>query len=346
MSTQNQQSAALSWNALFLSGSVVSLSISLWRARAKILPSDLGIEDTAEVKAALSLGCHRLAPASAFDEILRISREAQKAIDQLSMNFGLIKGARFIPEKNLAVLLERLHALKAEFYVAAKEFATNYDPMREGQLPVIKAALEAATTPAIAKAAYDRLVAEYPTAAQVLAKFSFSHSTYSVTSPKSAEAGKFAAEETEEVKSIVADMVKQLRDETSETLKTVMSLATKGGKLNKRTIEAAQETIGRIRGLNILGDHVLNDQLDAMEKALAAVDRAKVGDGFVQGLNAIQATLETSIADAVAQAEKTLTGVGHRSIEVEDEEVPALPVPPPLPVQYANGHAPDAFEGL
>lgn len=351
MSTQN--APALSWNALFLSGSVVSLSMSLWRARAKILPGDLGIEDTAEVKAALSLGCHRLAPASAFDEILRVAREAQKAVDQLSMNFGLIKGARFIPEKNLGTLLERLRALKIEFEAGVSAFVEGYDPMREAQLPVIKAALEDATTPPIAQAAYDRLVAEYPTASQVLTKFSFGWSTYSITSPKTAEAGKFAAQETEEVKSIVADMVKQLREETGETLKGIISLATKGGKLNKRTIEAAQETITRIRGLNILGDRALSEQLDALEKALTHVDRAKVGDGFISGLSQIQNTLETSIADAVANAEKTLTGVGYRAIETDDQEVAneevltmggATTVGPVAPL--TNGYAADAFEGL
>lgn len=335
------QTPKLSWSALFHNGSVVSLSISLWRARAKILASDLGIEDTAEVKAALSLGCHRLAPSKAFDDILAIAREAQKVIDQLSMNFGLIKGARFIPEKNIALLTERLSELKGQFYVAVEAFRDGYDPMRQQQLPILKLALvEAAGSLEVANRAYDRLVAEYPSAAEVITKFSFAYSLYTVTSAKSAEAQKFAQQETDEVKSIVADMVKQLRDETSETLKSVISLATKGGKLNKRTIESAQATIERIKGLNILGDTVLGDQLAAVEKALGLVDRSEVTTGFVTGLSQIQSTLETSLADAIAEAEQALTGVGHRAIEVE-EEGPAQAGP------YLNGHAEaNAFEGL
>ncbi len=328
-------SQQLSWNALFLSGSVVSLSTSMWRARAKIRAEDLGIDNTSEVQAALSLGNHRLAPAKAFEDILKPAREASRVIDFYSVNFGLIKGARYVPEANLPKLLAELNRLKIEFYDATQAFMDNFEPTRAAMLPVIGQALKDATKDWVAaEKAFQRIQAEYPSALEVRGKFSLGWSVYAIRSPKTADAGAFAEQETQEVKSIVADMVKQLRGEMTEKLQDILSITAKGGKLQGKSLESANQMLDRLETLNILGDTVLVDQIRAMRSVLSSVDTEKVAGAnydatLVTGLNDIQKVLETSVEEAIANAERTLTGVGRRKLSLapEAEEMPADAAP-------------------
>ena len=310
----------LSWNSLFLNGSIVSVSTSLWRARVKITAADLGIENTEEVKSALSLGCHRLAPSSAFDGIMRPAREAKEAVDYYSVNFGLITGARFVPEKNLAKLVDTLKQKQEEFKAAKSAFMLDFEKTRDEMLPVIEAALlRAARTPDAAAEAFRRIQAEYPTADEVRKCFGLDFSVYALSSPKSQAVADAAAQESEGVKSILGDMVKQLRDDLTERLTSMRSIVQKGGKLQQRTVDGALEMVDRVESLNILGDIELKDQCRALRSIFTSLDPKNPGTGLVDSLDRVQKNLESSVQEAIAQAEAQLTGVGRRKLEIEDE---------------------------
>lgn len=322
--TQQTQAVRLGWDSLFLSGSIVSLKTSMWRARSKLKASDLGIEDTADVKSALSLGCHRLAPSGAFEDIWSPARKAVGAIDFFSTRFGLITGARYVPDKNLQPLLAQLGDYKEDFDTAVAAFMENYEHMKAQHLPIIQAALvSAAKTPEAAQRAYDRVLAEFPSVDEVRASFALSWSIYAVRSPKTESAQRFAEQEVAEVKSILGETIRQNRGDFVEVLSNMISIVAKGGKLNQRSINHAEEMLNRLEGLNFLGDSALSRQIQAMRSALASVDKAKVDSGFVTGLTQIQTELQQSVDDAIAEAERNLTGVGRRRLELAPEPAAA-----------------------
>lgn len=309
----------LNWNALFANGSIVDLHTSMWRARLGIKPSDLGIDDTTAVQKVLSLGCHRLAPAKAFEDINEPAKAAARAIEHYSMNFGLIRGARYVPDTNLPKLLGALRKYKNEYMEAVNAFMDNYDKMKAEQMPIIRAALrDAAQTPEAAENAYRRIMAEYPSSNEVRQKFGLRWNVYAIQGAKSRAALAAATEESENVKGIVSSMVTELRSEMQDKLKKVLDIATKGGRLSTKTIESAHTMLDRIESLNVLGDQVLAQQIGSLRAAFANMDKGQVTEDFTMGLNQVQEALEASVEEAIAQAEQNLTGVGKRKLSVEE----------------------------
>ena len=307
----------LSWNSLFANGSIIDLHTSIWRARTKLKPADLGIDDSKEVQKALSLGCHRLAPSSAFEEILEPARSAARSIDHFSLNFALIRGAKYVPDSNIELLMQRLSGYKQEFNEAVDRFITNYEEMKEVQLPIIKKALlDAAKTEIAAANAYERIMMEYPTASQVRDRFSLKWSVYAVQGAKSKAALQAISEEADEVKSVVSSMVEQLRKDMKTKMESILKTAAKGGRLTDRSIDSALEMLDRVESLNILGDEVLGDQIDALRDALNKVDQKKVGKDFIKDLGDMQKQLEESAEQAVKDAEDSLTGLGKRKLNL------------------------------
>ncbi len=321
-------SNTLSWDKLFLTGSVVSLSTSLWRARVQIKADDLGIDDTVAVQTALSLGCHRLAPPRAFEAILEPARAAARAIDYYSLNFGLIKGARYVPEKNIPALEAELKANKEKFKLAVDEFMQNYEKTKEEMLPIIEQALvDAANNPQCAVSAFERIKAEYPTANEVKDRFDLSWSVYAIKSAKTENIADAAAQEAEGVKSIIGDMVKQLRGDLTEKLKAILEITTRGGKLSDKSLISAKQLLDRVDSLNVLGDETLSQQIKAMRKALSTVSEGQYDDGFVVGLNDIQKNLQESVEQAIKDAEENLTGVGRRKLTIVPQPAAQQEVP-------------------
>lgn len=315
----------LRWDALFLNGSIVSLSIGAWRARAGLKASDLGLEDSPEVAKALTLPTTRLMPRKAFEDITTESRAANALIDRYTMNFGLIRGARFIPAGQLPRLIAELEVVQGRHRAAADAFigpdGAKFNENRDAILPVIRKAIQdAAKTPEAAEAAFQRIQAEYPTASEVREQFQLSWSIYNLSSPKTAATAEAAKQEAEGVKSILGDMVKQLREDVQVRVKELAEIALKGGKLREGSIQATMELLDRVDALNILGDTELSQQTGALRRLLRGVDPKEVGAGFVAGLSGVQEALSASVQEAVQAAEERLTGVGNRSLDLDPEE--------------------------
>lgn len=308
----------LNWNALFANGSIVDLGTSMWRARLGIKPSDLGIDDTNAVQKVLSLGCHRLAPSKAFEDINEPAKAAARAIEHYSMNFGLIRGARYVPDTNLPKLLGQLRKYKQEYQAAVNAFMDNYEEMKAQQMPLIRDALrDAAQTPEAAKIAFQRIQAEYPEAHQVRDKFKLQWNVYAIQGARSRAAMAAATEEQENVKSIVSSMVTELRSEMQDKLKKILDIAAKGGRLSTKSIDSALKMLDRIESLNVLGDQVLANQIGSLRSTFLTMDKGQVTDDFTMGLNSVQEALESSVEQAIAEAEQNLTGVGKRKMKAE-----------------------------
>lgn len=305
----------LNWNILFENGSIVDLNTSIWAARTAIKLSDLGIQDSEDVQKVLSLGCHRLAPKKSFEKVREAAAAAKRSIENHSINFSMIRGARYVPDKAIPKLLEELKTHGAAFSAARAEFLASYEQIKAEQMPVIQRALQnASPTPEIAQNAYLRVCSEYPSIEDVTARFDLTWSVYAIQGAKSKDAMDAIKTETDSVKDVVKDMIAQLRNELRDKLSDLLALTERGGTLKKVSLEAANTLLDRLDSMNILGDKVLADQVKAMRTAIATVNRDEVSQGFKDGLSGIKKELESSIEQAVAEAEATLTSVGKRKM--------------------------------
>lgn len=305
----------LNWNALFQNGQIVQLTTASWGANTKLKAADLGVDDTEAVKQALSLGRVRLMPTQAFRDIKRAVKEAKDAIDDHSINFAMIRGARYIPQKNIEVLSPKLVRARNMFLEAVDAFCTVYQDGRDAHLPVIRQALESSkASDAVVQHAYDRIVAHYPTTAEVRAKFNLSWSLYGIQGARSQTAMAALSNEAANVKSIVSGMVEEMRKELQDRVGKLLKAAQRGGKLNKKMLEGSREMIDRLETLNVLGDSALSAQLAALRTAFDSMDEAKMDEMFTTDLNSIQTALEQSAEQAIAEVEANLMGSGKRKI--------------------------------
>jgi hypothetical protein len=308
---------ALSWNDLFLKGSVVDLNTGHWSARLSSKPSDLGLVDSEAVSKALSLGAYRLAPAEAFKSINEVIAKAKRAVEFHSLTFGFIRGARYVPSDNLSKLLDVLRELKVEFDGAVDSFISQYEETKASMMPLIERALqEACKTPEAAANALLRVRTEYPTSDEVRGKFNLTWKVYAIQGAKAQGVTAAMAAEGETVKGVIGEMVSQLRAEVTERLSAVLAVLQRGGTLNVVSIRAAHELLERVELVNVMGDAVLSEQVARMRKALAGVGKGKdVSESTVKGLVDIKRELEESVADAIASAERALTSVGRRKLK-------------------------------
>lgn len=306
---------ALGWDNLFFSGSIVDLDINIWSARLSVRPADLGIEDTAAVREALGLGIVRLAPHKAFERLLAIRRAALKDVENSSFNFPFIRGARYVPEAKVEALLAKLEFRQGEFFAAITDFSDRYNFIRAEMIPVIRKALLDAACENI-EASLTRIEAEYPK--NIVACFGFSWKIYGIGGTKSASASEAIATETEQVKGVIREIVVQLRTEFSEKVSSIAKIIARGGKIPSTSIESAREVLKRVKEMNVFGDVELNNQVRAFERILALQETGYKADevNLRSDLDLIRVTIEQSIDDAVRAAEKNLTGLGRRKIEV------------------------------
>ncbi len=309
---------ALTWNDLFLSGSIVNLTTSNWTGREGITPADLGIEASDAVDRALSLGNHRLVRAEAFAGIHGAHARARRAIDQHSLPFGFIWGARYVPEAQLASLSKRLRECMADFDREVAAFVTNYENEKAEMLPLIEKALkDAAKTPEAAAAALERLKASYPSPAEVSARFAMRWNIYAIQGARTAGAQAALEEEGATVRMALTEMISGLREEIAQKLNSVIALIKKGGKLEKRSIESANAVLDRVDAVNVLGDDLLTKQVRALRSMLAGLQPGEdISEGFIEQLGSIRQALEDDLADAAKAAEEKLTGFGRRLMEV------------------------------
>lgn len=323
---------ALTWNDLFARGSIVDFNAGQWRARATLKIEDLGIEGTDEVKKAFSMGCHRLAPKGAFKEINRLINAAYDDVQNFSMPFRLIRGARYVPQDRLPELLAKLEAYKLAFATEVAAFIAQYEGMKLEMLPVLRTALQsAAKTPEAAATAIARLAQEYPDPREVAARFRLEWNVYAIQGPQNAVAASALAAEESQVREAVHEMVERLRLDMAEKLETVMAIAARGGTIPDASIKSARELVARLEGMNILGDRTL---ADGLKKFRAIIDGAATGGTaptMATDLTALRDEMLNSLAAAKATAEQALVGVGKRRIQTGKAPKASDPRPEPSP---------------
>lgn len=309
---------ALSWGDLFSSGSIVDLNIGRWSGKLQIKPEDFGI-NSISVNEAISLGHHRLVLSDAFDNFSEIIGKAKKAVTNHGLVFPFIRGARFIPDKNIAKLVAILEPLKKQFDEEVEVFVNSYTDKVALMRPTIWQALldaghNTGSQLAIdnATAALSRIEASYPQPAEIKNKFNMKWSIYALKSPTT-DAIK---SDTGEVKDILREMVTNTRTELIEKIGSVLAIISGGGTLKSSTISSAKEMLDRIDSVNIFGDDTLAEQTKIFRNILDGVDPKKIGKDTIDSIEQVKKNIEDDIENAVARAEAALTGLGNRTLEV------------------------------
>lgn len=315
----------LKWNDLFAAGTLIGFSVHLWRARIRLTPEDLGIEKTEEVQKALSFGCHRLIPAEAMVTINAVVASFQKDIQEHSLTFPLLQGARYVPDNQVKPLQKKLDLRVREFSIAVNEFLEDYEKNMNEMLTTIEQALgKAAKSPEAAASAFSRIIREYPAKEKVIEKFGLEWTFFNISLPTSQAAAQSAKNALPQVSKAVNSMIEQLRSELSEKVSTLLSLAQRakdgkrtnvlkdGGGFRDRSKQSALAVLQKVDRLNFFGDAVLTEQTNALRRLLESSDM----DMISKDLDKVKDTLEQDIQSASEAAEKRLTGLGKRKIQM------------------------------
>jgi hypothetical protein len=306
-----------SWDMIFSAGTVVRIQVSMWGGRTKLTAADLGIADSPEVREALSLGTHRLVAPETLAPIQNAAAAARRVLADHSAPFGFLAdaGARFVPEKNLEKCLRKVTICRKAFDEAVEGFVAGYEAAKAAQLPILREALRrAAHSEEAARDAMTRVEAEYPTAEAVRAAFSIKTTVFAVAAPRGAAAAEALANEGENVKDVIGDIIRDAREKLSARVGEIIALIERGGKVPTRSIEPTRELLARLADMNVTGDRELDASIARVREFL---DRAQNGfKSETSSLEEVKAALSGSIDDAVRDAEAALTSVGKRRFAV------------------------------
>lgn len=305
----------ITWKDLFTTGSLVSLQISQWTGITKLKPADLGLENTEEIKTALSsLGYERLVRKETIDPIRKTEMDSRRIVASLSIPFPLISGAFFIPQENREELEKKLAEQQENFYEMVTEFCENYDENLEEIKPILyQAILQITKKEKIAAKAINRISNKAPSIMEIADKFLFDWNLFSIDVPRDEKVGEEA--------DLVLDMVKQmsasLRQEVMDKVKNLIEITkkqTKRGyrkKISERSSQSAKDLIEKIRKLNVFGDKTLNFVLAELERAvLYYVNDNRTA--FENTLLTVKSAIEDTSKEAIEDIKSNLAGIGER----------------------------------
>jgi len=315
----------ITWNDIFTQGTLVDFSVHMWRARIQLTAKDLGIDQTDDVVQALSFGCHRLAPAKAFEGVNKQVRLWMGAIEEHSLNFPLLKGVRYVPDDQVSELQLKLERYQRAFNQAVMDFIDDYANVQEEMIPVLKSALrEAAKGEVAAEQAIERVISEYPSAARIQEKFGLEWNFFTISLPSSKEAVETAKSAVPQIQKVMESMIVELRKELSGKVETLLSLASKAKQGKARTkqgfgdksVTSALAVLDKVERLNVLNDPVLRDQTRALKSLLNSSEGMDVS--LISGeLDNVKKSLKEDVAQAASQAEQRLTGLGKRKLNMD-----------------------------
>ena len=300
----------LRYEDIFSVGALVALHVGQWRARKRVRFDDLGI-DKREAAPGLGLGAYKLVDFEEFDELNKIAGNARRLLNERSVTWALQTGTRFVPAADLVDVLAALSDLTARYATAADEFVTRYAAMVDSQLPVIDAAIRAASKDReSADQAIERVRSYYPSAREVRECFAITVSTCEISPPRNISED--LAAEGQSVRLVVREMIEELREQLGKRIAAIVAAIERGGKVPKIMFAPTRELLDRLSGLNVARDATLERQISDLRRLLASWEVG--GDVELPSLANIAATLEMSAEAAVADAEAKLGGVGRRKL--------------------------------
>jgi len=308
-------SNTLTWADLFANGSLIDLDVSIWDGLIRMRPEDLGIDRSEAVTAALTFGHQRLVPKETLQAIRDHAYKARQAVDGYSIPFRLVPGSRYLPKLNREIVQAELENLNNKFMAAVNQFLAEYEANKATQIVVLREALrEAAKDRSAVEPAMARIEREYPTEDQLRERFELSWKTYSIAAPQDGSAN---GNEGNVIKEELESMITRLREQLVERVRSIVELATRGGKITTKTYNSTEALCAKLESLNVFGDEGLASAIAAVRKAIAAASATDApGTPLIQGLEQVEKELAKSREDAIAAAANRMAGTAERRFQL------------------------------
>lgn len=247
--------------SIFRNGILIDLTIGYWSGCAANEAEDFGVEQSAIPGFVVGLGTKRLIPKHIVSRWRAIEREARHLLARHSFPFP-IAAARFVPDRILSKIEQRLKGLQRDFTQAVDEFLGSYEVAREDMLndyPEHRARLEK----------------HYPEIEKLRDKFHFSWSIFSVAVPQRFDKKTQAQLEAEreeianyhlrlqaQFDSFIQDAVASLRQETVNICNKLATKIANGELITERSLASLRQFIDRFKTLNFAEDQAIESMLD------------------------------------------------------------------------------------
>ena len=309
---------AITWSDLFVNGTLINYSQHFWRAKEQLTAEDLGIQESTDVKRAISFGSLKLAPKESFDSLNTIAREWEKDIKFHSLAFPLLTSVRYVPDSEVKNLEKKLKVHTENFQKEVKAFLLKFSVIKEQQLAVIKQALiDAAQSEKDALEAYQRVCAEYPDEEKVESKFLLEWNFFTINIPSSKQAATMARRAAPQIQEVLTSMVSELRSELSSRITTLIDMTKKiqeGSSrfsgLNPKNKEATNAILDRVNSLNFFDDPVIRRQVANLKDLLENDNLDQVLVGLTQANETINKDVEKAV-------EKAKIKIGKRKLTLD-----------------------------
>jgi len=313
-------------DALVRKGVLVTVHIGRWRARHKLAPEDLGLDQQAAraLSDALDLGYKLLLARSTLQELARLESAARGNLARHSLDSRL--GA-FISDEALPKFLEAHDALRGKYLGIRDTIVEQLPQLRTEAARRFESAahqIYQRLHPDLSETAFvdtyvARALAHWPSAQEIRGSFYFDATLALVplASELAREQAKlaeirddervktelrrqFAEERTRQIDGFLTDVVGNLRGMVYKTVKTALANVDQHGTPSPGTTASLRRLIERVRTLNVYGDSEIETQLGRLEHALVpakrrtAVTTATLRAALVQ----LSETTETSVREA------------------------------------------------
>ena len=318
----NNNNKYLKLSDLFNKGSLIFLKVSMWSGTTKISASDLGINETENIRNALTLGSEKLIPKELLQTLTNIRTTAHQYIDQHSVKFDFY--GKFVPTTQKESLTILLDALKSQFYPAVDLLIANYENIMTKQLDVLNVALMEATKhlpnqQVVVENAINRIRGKYPNSKVLKDKFAFSYKFRGITMPtdgKQLSSIEKAEKESEFVDETCTNIVKEYAVKVEEKLQYYRNILLSGGKLTKAAINSVDTLRDELEKLKFFGCMHLVKSLDSLLELLKFhmnfTDKEnnnenldKTVNGILELENNLQENINNSIGDFINNLKTT-----------------------------------------
>jgi hypothetical protein len=307
---------------IYRSGVIVDLSVSSWRAIAKLDPREVGLES---VPQEIYLGHKNLMRREYLQEISSIECKAGSWLVRNSWSFP-VGQCRFLSYATLPKALEKMKEFENLFYQAVDRFVFEYAPRRDEMIAHFNLIFDEMLDKAYPNGNVEvgdkvrikaqlmlKLEAKYPRVGELRSKFSFDFIVFEVTGSdfrglnysEATDKANTAIVAQEEYRKKIGQKMDAFSESVINRLQTMvlqvtgkLSERTKAGKLNQNTIKGFRNWVARFRELNFIGldvDQSLND----LERKLNDAEKSDLSSAE------FQAALERDIQAIQETASKT-----------------------------------------
>jgi hypothetical protein len=286
-------------DALVRKGVLVTVHVGRWRARHKLAPEDLGLDQKAArtLSEALDLGHKLLLPRPTLDDLARLESAGRANLARHSLDSRL--GA-FVSDEALPRFLEAHERLRRQYLGIRDSIVEQLPRLRDAAVRRFQAAAkeiynrlrpDAAETVFVEKYV-DRALAHWPSANQICGSFYFDAKLALV--PLASELAReqarlaelredervrdelrrqFADERRRQIDGFLTDVVSSLRATVYKAVTTALRTLDQHDAPAPRTIASLRRLVERVRLLNVYGDQEIESQLGRLEQALVPAKR-------------------------------------------------------------------------